>query len=76
MDDACGLFPAFLSPFLRLASALIVGPEAAEACYDYLSKRPPLVVEFATAQEPGLQVNSPPVAASDLSIECLVDVAV
>jgi hypothetical protein len=58
MDDACGLFPAFLSPFLRLATALVVGPEAAEACYDYLSKRPPLVVEFATAQEPGLQVSS------------------
>lgn len=56
VDDACGLFPAFLDPFLRLATGLIVGPEAAEACYDYLSKRPPLVVEFTGPGQPGLQV--------------------
>jgi hypothetical protein len=56
VDDACGLFPAFLGPFLRLATGLTVGPEAAEACYDYLSKRPPLVVEFPGPGQPGLQV--------------------
>lgn len=56
VDEACGLFPAYLGPFLRLATGLSVGAEAAEACYDYLSKRPPLVVEFAGPGQPGLQV--------------------
>ena len=60
LDDACGLFPAYLAPFLSLSTGLIVGPESAEACYDYLSKRPPLVVEFASVDQPGIQVCGVP----------------
>jgi hypothetical protein len=56
VNEACGLFPAYLAPFLRLATGLSIGAEAAEACYDYLSKRPPLVVEFPGPGQPCLQV--------------------
>lgn len=51
IDEACELFPAFLNPFLKLATRLAVGREAAESCYEYLSKRPPLVVEFGSREE-------------------------
>lgn len=57
LDEACELFPAYLGPFMRLATGLAVGREAAEACYEYLSKRPPLVVECAGPHEHGLQVG-------------------
>ena len=57
MHEACELFPAYLGPFLRLATGLVVGQTAAQSCYDYLSKDPPMVVEFEGPHVDGLQVR-------------------
>jgi hypothetical protein len=37
LEDSAQLFPAFLDPFLRLATGLTQGPAAAQACYQFIS---------------------------------------